>query len=157
MTEDLHLPRNMKKVQSLHGGTPRIWLKIVVSMIHNPGFVLSHCDKTQFNSEIDDLINCNSYQWFNIICKWFRSLKIQFRVLFVRRHRNGDLQSLMWQTFSNTVICWVYTNIIRLWLQYCYTSFKIPTYMLKQNYYYGLQNSWLQNADYTFNGEFNTW
>ena len=82
MTEDLHLPRNMKKVQSLHGGTPRIWLKIVVSMIHNPGFVLSHCDKTQFNSEIDDLINCNSYQWFNIICKWFKSLQIWFRLYF---------------------------------------------------------------------------
>jgi len=81
-------------------------------MIHNPGFVLSHCDIIQFNSEIDDLMNCNSYQWFNIICKWFRSLQIRFRVLFLRRHRNGEDQLLGWRTFSNTVICWVYTSYV---------------------------------------------
>ena len=40
---------------------------VAVSMIQNPGFVLSHCELIQFNAEIDDLMYCNLYQRYNII------------------------------------------------------------------------------------------
>ena len=60
---------------------------------------------------INNDIKIETSQFRDILINYafFIEHMIMISAIFLRRHRNEEGQPLMWRTFFNTVICWVYT------------------------------------------------